>query len=226
MGKFRDLASIRGRRVWLIRAAEIGAIGAGGSARLALRWLAQSGASTIIQIGMAFGVDPGAQQVGDVLVARSLFPYDIRTVREAQPGIVSVDYTGQHFEASAEFLFHLEELRDTSTSDASLVAAHRGVILTGNSKVFSVTHRDELVRAASRATMRVVGGEMEGLGLLAASSPNTPNWNIVKGISDFADGQDIDPSERDRHRTMACENAVALVFDVLERYPEHPAEIS
>lgn len=219
LGKYRSLALIRGRRVWMVRAKEIGAIGAGGSARLALRWLAASGASTIIQVGMAFGVDPTTQTIGDVLVASHLFPYDLRTVREEPPGTVVVDYTARHLEASPEFLLHLGSLPAPSLGSTARV--HLGAILTGNSKIFSANYRDALAEAATHPGIPVVGGEMEGLGLLSASSPDNPNWNLVKGISDFADGQSPDAPEFNRRRTLACENAASLVFDVLERYPDN-----
>jgi len=85
-------------------------------------------------------------------------------IRAAAIGAIGSGGSARLAEASAEFLFHLEARDDASAAAESRVTVHRGAILTGSTKVFSATHRDELVQAASRPTRPVVGGEMEGLG--------------------------------------------------------------
>jgi len=60
-----------------------------------------------------------------------------------------------------------------------------------------------------------IGGEMEGIGLLAASNKAEPVWAIVKGISDFADDQRHD--EIEATRAAACLNAVRFVLAALHR---------
>jgi adenosylhomocysteine nucleosidase len=40
-------------------------------------------AQGIVQLGMAFGVDPRNQRAGDVLVSTSIIPYDNRDIRPA-----------------------------------------------------------------------------------------------------------------------------------------------
>ena len=60
----------------------------------------------------------------------------------------------------------------------------------------------------------IVGGEMEGVGLLAASlKADDPIWCVVKGISDFAD------ENRDAEivigRPRACRNAATFVLSAL-----------
>src|ERR1700692_797650 len=59
----------------------MGAIGRLGSAARAIRFREATGAQGIVQIGMAFGIDPKNQQFGDVLVSSAIIPYDIRTIR-------------------------------------------------------------------------------------------------------------------------------------------------
>lgn len=58
----------------------MGALGRLGSAARAIRFREATGAQGIVQIGMAFGVDPKNQQFGDVLVSSAIIPYDIRTI--------------------------------------------------------------------------------------------------------------------------------------------------
>jgi hypothetical protein len=59
----------------------MGALGRLGSAAKAIRFRTATGAQAIIQLGIAFGIDPRKQRLGDVLVSTSLIPYDNREVR-------------------------------------------------------------------------------------------------------------------------------------------------
>jgi nucleoside phosphorylase len=62
----------------------------------------------------------------------------------------------------------------------------------------------------------IVGGEMEGVGLLSVSPRDDPIWIVVKGICDFAD------EERDRiikkSRPVACANSSQLVLSALANW--------
>lgn len=77
----------------------MGAHGRLGSAAKAVRYLAATGAQGILQIGMAFGVSPDTQRIGDVLVSALLLPYDNRDVKPsaARPGYVN-DYAKMNAE--------------------------------------------------------------------------------------------------------------------------------
>lgn len=76
-------------------------------------------------------------------------------------------------------------------------------MLSGAARIHCAAYRDELFRNVPRGNEKIVGGEMEGVGLLAASlKPGDSVWCVVKGISDFADenrdevikkGQEIAP---------------------------------
>ena len=63
-----------------------------------------------------------------------------------------------------------------------------------------------------------VGGEMEGVGLLAACEKSSPVWIVVKGISDFAD--DLRGEEIELMRPQACRNAARFVVSALQRAGE------
>jgi adenosylhomocysteine nucleosidase len=87
-------------------------------------------------------------------------------------------------------------------------------MLSGAARIQSQRFRDELVRSLPADGDPIVGGEMEGVGLLAASlSSDDPIWCVVKGISDFADeGRDAAIEEC---RPIACRNAAAFVLAAL-----------
>lgn len=200
----------------------MGAHGRLGTAARGLRFREATGAQGIVQLGMAFGVDRDAQRLGDVLVSTSLLPYDERVARDhpKDDGRYMVDYADVACEPARPELvdrFRREYLR---TQVERSYRIHFGAMLSGAARIHSAFFRDELVRGVP-SDDPIVGGEMEGVGLLAASrGADDPVWCIVKGISDFAD------AERDRDvaeaRAAACRNAADFVFSALRNDQETP----
>jgi nucleoside phosphorylase len=192
----------------------MGALGRLGSAAKAIRFQEATGASGIVQLGMAFGVSPSAQQIGDVLVSSSLILYDNRDVLPdpANNHRCIVDYsqaTPHRARAALVELFMRE-----AESGAHSFGVHVGAILSGSARIRCANFRDELVHAVPAGRDPVVGGEMEGAGLLAASAAtNLPIWCVVKGISDFAD-KDRDQTIA-KGRAIACRNAAEFVLSAL-----------
>jgi adenosylhomocysteine nucleosidase len=87
-------------------------------------------------------------------------------------------------------------------------------MLSGAARIYSGRFRDELVQGVPGGEDPIVGGEMEGVGLLAASTASDdPIWCVVKGISDFAD-EDRD-TVIDENRPLACRNAAEFVLAAL-----------
>ena len=172
-------------------------------------------AQGIIQLGMAFGVDPVRQRLGDVLVSSSLIPYDDRTVAgdPGNPSGYRTDYgqaRAQPARASLVDLLRAEAERNQHSFDV-----HIGAILSGSARIHSRKFRDELVFGVPRGQEEVVGGEMEGVGLLAASTAaGKPIWCIVKGVSDF--GDEHRDAVIDQGRVLACRNAAQFVLVALQ----------
>jgi adenosylhomocysteine nucleosidase len=209
LGEYFDLGTVGADRVFAART-KMGAIRHEGSAYKAILFQRAAQATSIIQIGMAFGVDPKHQHHGDVLVARSMFPYDDRTIRMAG-GHPIVDYSQTKRRAAKNSLvklFEREIERGGHTFDT-----HVGMLLSGGARIFSAKFRDDLVGSIPPGRDRIVGGEMEGVGLLSVSPADKPLWAVVKGISDFAD------EDRDviieTTRQLACVNAVRFVLSAL-----------
>jgi adenosylhomocysteine nucleosidase len=91
---------------------------------------------------------------------------------------------------------------------------HVGAILSGAARIRSGRFRGELVSGVPGGEHPIVGGEMEGVGLLAASTASDdPVWCVVKGICDFADKNQQESMER--YRTIACRNAAEFVLAAL-----------
>lgn len=191
----------------------MGALGRLGVAAKAIRFRAATGATSIIQLGMAFGIDPGWQKIGDVLVSTSLVPYDNRDVKPAPvgDGYVTVYSRAGRQEARPSLveLFLREQRRGGHP-----FPVHVGAILSGAARIHCRAFRDELLRGVPPGPDPIVGGEMEGVGLLAASAgPDSPIWCVVKGVSDFAD-EDRDEAIK-TSPPAACRNAAEFVLAAL-----------
>jgi adenosylhomocysteine nucleosidase len=210
VGDLLDLGSVGSQRVFAART-RMGAIRHEGSAYKAILLQRVVQATSIIQTGMAFGVDPRTQRHGDVLVARTLFPYDDRTIHAGADGAPVIDYSQTQPRRAKPALVELfkQEIRHGDHP----FGAHVGMLLSGNARIFCGRFRDDLVRTIPSKQEGIIGGDMEGVGLLAVSPPDNPLWAVVKGISDFAD--------EDRHaiidatRAPACENAIRFVLTAL-----------
>jgi adenosylhomocysteine nucleosidase len=189
---------------------KMGTVGDRASAALGFHYREKTKAQSIICLGMAFGISEKFQSFGDVLVSESVFPYDDRDI-VAEGDFWRYDYPSRArtFPANPTTLRMLEAHRGN-------VKGYRvfpGCILTGNAVVRSTRFRDSLVQWSSTIACGVVGGEMEGTGLLALDAPHEPKWTIVKGICDFAGEQQKEDAKK--NRALASKNAVAFVLDAL-----------
>lgn len=169
---------------------------------------------------MAFGIDRGSQNHGDVLVSEWIFPYDYRIIehvagKDGQPDRYEVKYhETTQFSAKRSLLNLLAREQGEGNHEFS---THFGGILSGGSRVRSQLFLRELLASVTGDEGRggYVGGEMEGVGLLAASERANPAWVVVKGISDFADDQQRVDVEAGR--AEASRNAVRFVLAALEK---------
>ena len=223
LGEYHWIGDIGNETVMAIRPARdrgqvvMGQIGRLGSAARGIRFRDVTGASGIVQLGMGFGIDPHKQNLGDVLVSTSLIPYDNRLIGTSSPqpsgALYSTDYSPavrQPARPALVDLFRRAQRRDGSRK----FEVHFGAILSAAARIHSRHFRDELIVGVPGGDDDIVGGEMEGVGLLAATTlADDPVWCVVKGISDFADenrGDVIDAS-----RPIACRNAAEFVLAAL-----------
>lgn len=253
-GRYYALGVMGHSRVHAVRTEGMGPLGFGGSASKAVLFKAATGATGLIQLGMAFGVDPSTQHKGDVLVSTSLIPYDNRDVvpvglpsevfpLTAEPAVddvcpppavvepplppqappaptagpgYRVDYLSRvrRHPASPSLLRSLRSGYDNGTYDHQVFF---GGMLSGGARLFSSAFLRELVDGVPAAEDGVVGGDMEGVGLLASSPLDAPSWVVVKGISDFADEarhRQVDGAAR----AAACRNSARFVLDALRNF--------
>lgn len=210
LGNYRDLGKVGARRVLVVRT-DMGAIGRGASAARALRYKEATGATGMISLGMAFGIDRKTQKYGDVLVASSVLPYDDRQVHTVDGNLTySYDDKWRPFHANPSLL---EVFENHVRANKESFSVSFGALLSGGARIRSEPYKKMLIERTAHCGEQVIGGEMEGAGLLAASDPDEPSWVIVKGISDFAD--DVHDESFVYHRSLACKNAATFVLKAL-----------
>jgi nucleoside phosphorylase len=152
-----------------------------------------------IMCGIAFGLRPDKQQLGDILVTRQLQYYEPQKVDFQRGQLPRGDRT-----MVAERL--LDRFR-SGDNDWSGAPTHFGLVLSGEKLVNNPTLREWLLQIEPEA----IGGEMEGAGLYTAARDTKVDWILVKAICDWADGE-----KDDSFHSQAANNAAQFVLHVLQ----------
>jgi len=98
-----------------------------------------------------------------------------------------------------------------------------GCLLTGSARIRCLAYRNELLRRCANIAPNIVGGEMEGLGLLSLAERDRSHWIVVKGVCDFADEQQIGDAKANRR--LACANASRFVLGALQTWNSSTPEV-
>lgn len=109
---YYDLGILGGARVWLTRS-EMGAGGGGGSLLTIDSAIRDLNPTTVIMVGIAFGLRPDEHQIGDVLVARQLMLYDLQRVGTGDDGSYVVRPRGERVAPTTTLLARCRVGRDT-----------------------------------------------------------------------------------------------------------------
>ncbi len=199
---YNDLGEIGNARVFMTTSG-MGSNGTGGSLLTVYEAINELSPTAVIMVGIAFGVDKQEQSIGDVLVAKQLYPYDLK--KEYSDKTVSRDDKP----SSSWWLIDLCEnarLHQWRNNNAKLIF---GTVLTGQTLVDNIEYRDQLCSRAPEA----IGGEMEGAGLYVACQRKKVDWILVKGICDWADGNKGE--DKESRQETAAQNAANFVLHAL-----------
>ena len=140
------------------------------------------GVKAVVMVGIAFGVDTTKQRIGDVLISKTVIPYEVKRIGKTQ--VVS---RGPIPPCGPVLLNRFSNGRGwdhplPANQKARLLPAH---MLSGESLIDNKYYRTRLLRSFPQGE----GGEMEGVGVFAAAHQKGIEWILVKGICDFADGK-------------------------------------
>lgn len=155
---------------------EMGAAGMGGSQATVARSLKAISPDFVVMVGIAFGIDRKKQPIGQILVSKQLYLYDLQRISKNN----SIALRGDKPSSSVKLLNWVNGAKLT-WSGAKVEA---GLIFSGEKLIDNTDYRDQLHSLAPDA----VGGEMEGSGLYVACQSEKTDWILIKAVCDWADG--------------------------------------
>lgn len=224
---YYELGIVNDARIFLVQS-EMGVSGTGSSLLTVHEGIQVLAPSSVIMVGIAFGVDAQKQRIGDILVSQQLRGYELQRYGTAHDGTPRITLRGDRVTASAKLLdrFRSGSLDWPSRRGRWGKRVHFGTILSGQTLVDNVKYRDQLCTLEPEA----IGGEMEGVGLYTAAQNAKVDWILVKAICDWADGNKSGAkmvvssngtskkiSTKDRDQKRAAENAARFTLHVLDK---------
>jgi nucleoside phosphorylase len=205
---YLELGTFAGQMVFLVRS-EMGSAGAGGSQFTADDAIAALRPDWALMLGIAFGVDPTKQSIGDVLVPEEIVFYDHKRVGTDKGGGSETKYRDAPARPDAALL---KRLRD-SKRDFGQARVEFGRLLSGSELIDNDEHRRLLVERAANGD--AIGGEMELRGVFDAANRRGGRWGAAKAICDFADGGK--KVEKRVRQERAATNAARFVRHTIEK---------
>jgi nucleoside phosphorylase len=202
---YQDLGVIGGARVFVVQS-EMGSSPVGGSATTVASAITELRPSTVLGVGIAFGVDPQKQPIGQILVSKQLQMYDIHRVGTNADGSLEIRSRGDKVSISSKML---SVLHDAQMSFKRKVQVKFELILSGEKLVDNIDFRGELMKRESEAK----GGEMEGAGLYVAAFEAKVEWCVIKAVCDYADGEK--KKDKANRQKTAARNAATFTLHAL-----------
>jgi nucleoside phosphorylase len=201
---YYDLGQIGGARTFLVQS-EMGSAGPGGASLTIWEAVETLAPTAVIMVGIAFGVNPEKQQIGDILVSKQLMNYAQQRVSTESSGELVLVPRGDRVSASIRLLDRFRH-GELSWTEARVKF---GLILSGPKLVDNYDYRRQLQQLEPEA----IGGEMEGSGLYDAAHLKKVDWILVKAICDWADGHKH--KNKSQYQAIAAQNAADFTIHVL-----------
>lgn len=205
---YYDLGEVNKAKVFMVRSVEMGVAGAGGALLTVLEALLALTPSSIIMVGIAFGLKPDEQGIGDILVSTHICDYNQQKVDTDASGQENVILRGNRTPASVRLL---DKFQSGVSNWQNPAKVHFGPVLSGEKLINNRNYRDQLLQFERNA----IGGEMEGAALGTAEQRRRVDWILVKAICDWADGNKDD--EKDERQKKAAENAARYTLHVVQQ---------
>ena len=140
----------------------------------------------VVSLGVAFGINPERQHVGDVLVSKYICAYDAKNKRTDGSFALSKD---AFFESDSRLMGGwMSPLScEAFPTDDSRVSFHWycDTILSGGTVLSDVEERDMLAGEVKSKGYDVIGGEMEGNGVYYECRKEDIPCVVIKGICDW-----------------------------------------
>ena len=161
----------------------------------------------LIAVGIAFGVIEEKHLIGDVLVSTGVLDYELARVEPDG----TITHRGTTLPTSRELANRVMNLDLRREGVRDLPTIHMGTIVSGAKLVDNKKYRDNLASLHST----VIGGEMEGSGILTACANQQVDVIVIKAICDWAANKN-NPSKTDDQK-KASQNAAIVARAILEQ---------
>lgn len=207
---YYDLGEVSGTKVFLVQS-EMGVGGQGGAMRTIEKGIAVLSPSAVIMVGIAFGIEPSKQRIGDILVSQQILDYELQRVGSGVNGEFMLTSRGDKAAASPRLLNRFRDGAMEWTEANEQAKVKFGLILSGAKLVDNQDFREQLQTFGPEA----IGGEMEGAGLYAAAQGNKVDWILIKAICDWADGNKAD--DKQTYQELAAANVARFVLHVINQ---------
>lgn len=185
----------------------------------------------VMSVGVAFGIDPNNQSLGDVLVSKELVFYD--HFNKVTDGRIKL-YSHETYRIDPNLSSQLHQLDNkTPPKEVGSFRWYFGSMLTGGTVLSDAAERGRLVEAAANLGDTIVGGEMEASGIYYACQKRKDRhipFMIIKGICDWGavkngwaevvgnDYPDYDGDTiKDCVQAFACDNAFNTLYFILKQ---------
>lgn len=210
---YTDLGLIGNARVFLTQS-EMNAGGPGGARNTVSEGIQALSPAAVIMVGIACGLKPEQQQIGDILVSDKLTAYEQQRIgTDQRGGAPSIRMSGYRVPASPSMLSRFRHGRShicfATWPRSQAPRVFFGLILSGD-KLFD----NQAALAHLRAQEpKAIGLEMEGTGLYDAAANSNVDWLLVKAISDWGDGKKKEGEEQ--CQKLAAENAARFTLEII-----------
>lgn len=184
-----------------VQCREMGSLAPGGSSQTVNAALKEwDGVKAVIMVGICFGFDEDKQQIGDVVVSKSIRNYETRRMGRDKEIPRGKTYQADPCLVNAfNNLILSWEYIGIDDNKKNLII---GDYISGEQLVDNKEVRDKLRLESPEAK----AGEMEGNGLVASCESARKPWILVKAICDFADGNKS--KEKEKNQLIAATSAV------------------
>lgn len=202
----------------------MGGGGRSGSAQTTADAINELQPKAVLLLGIAFGVDRKSQRLGDVIVADSIYSYDLQKI-SGEFTLSRGSQTKCGIVLSERFRAYIPDWEPRYGKSILLVSARpvkvfQGLMLSGEKLINNKKFRDDLLDLfqGRDKSASPYGGEMEGAGAyeagerLEAKLKQRVEIILIKGICDWADG-----NKNDRAQPVAAYAAVSLAKYVLSK---------
>lgn len=160
----------------------------------------------VIMVGVAFGISPTKEHLGDVLISKKIINYEIARI---SAGNYNITPRGDEPNSGTLLYNIFTNIIDWNhyvyrNRRAKIIS---GDILSGEKLIDNLEYRNYLKKTFPNA----IGGEMEGTGVSSAcGEADLSEWIVIKGICDWADGK-----KKKGFQPKAALSSMSIVFHVL-----------